>query len=188
MDEAVITGIQFRVDGIPAQMGSKKAFAVKRKDGSISASVTDDNSKKRQLWANAVSSAAAASVPDGFEPIKVPVMVMMVFEFPRPQSHYGTGRNAGKLKPSAPEDHPSSPDLDKLERCVNDALTGIILADDRYICGHVTLRQWTTSTAGATIHIFRAHPDFSMSVRLKSAMKRIAADYKEYVTQGVYDG
>ena len=40
----------------------------------------------------------------------------MNFRFVRPKSHYGTGRNAKKLKPSAPPHHTQKPDATKLLR------------------------------------------------------------------------
>jgi Holliday junction resolvase RusA-like endonuclease len=63
-----------------------------------------------------------------------PVQVYFVFWFPRLRSHYGTGRNAGGVKLSAPMFKASAPDIDKLCRAVADALTisGLIL-DDRLI-------------------------------------------------------
>ena len=52
---------------------------------------------------------------------------------PRLKGHYGTGKNAGTLKPSAPLFHTSKPDLDKLVRCIKDALTGIAWKDDAQV-------------------------------------------------------
>ena len=43
--------------------------------------------------------------------------------FPRPRAHYGTGRNANRLKDSAPLWHDKRPDVDKLARAVLDAIT-----------------------------------------------------------------
>lgn len=54
-----------------------------------------------------------------------PVDVMITFTFARPTNHFGTGRNAGTLKASAPP-WPSSHaigDLDKLIRACCDSLT-----------------------------------------------------------------
>jgi Holliday junction resolvase RusA-like endonuclease len=61
----------------------------------------------------------------------------MLFVFPRPKSHYGTGRNAGTLKPGAPLYHASRPDRDKLERAINDALkiAGIFKDDSQNAAG-----------------------------------------------------
>ncbi len=53
-----------------------------------------------------------------------------VFVMQRPKSHYGTGKNVNVLKPNAPKYHTSRPDSTKLFRSTEDALTGIIWADD----------------------------------------------------------
>lgn len=45
------------------------------------------------------------------------------FYFSRPKSHYGTGKNAGKLKPNAPMYVTGTPDSDKLLRSLSDSLT-----------------------------------------------------------------
>lgn len=53
----------------------------------------------------------------------LPVEVRMDFYFPRPKSHYGTGRNADVLKNSAPKSHIKKPDVDNLAKAVMDALS-----------------------------------------------------------------
>jgi Holliday junction resolvase RusA-like endonuclease len=129
--------IQFTVFGKPAQMGSKKAFI--RGNRAI---ITDDNSEKRKQWANAVSS-AAAEVMRGRTLLATPVVLRAVFYFRRPNSHYGSGRNAQSLKNSAPGLHAQTPDLDKLVRCLGDALTGIVFRDDALIWSMSLSRHWT---------------------------------------------
>lgn len=52
-----------------------------------------------------------------------PVRVDIEFIMPRPKGHYGTGRNAGKIKASSPHLHSSIPDKDNLEKAVLDALS-----------------------------------------------------------------
>ena len=52
-----------------------------------------------------------------------PVAVSLTFYLPRPQYHYGTGRNANRLKDTAPLLVDKRPDVDKLSRAVLDALT-----------------------------------------------------------------
>ena len=54
--------------------------------------------------------------------INAAVSLRCEFVFPRPLSHYGTGKNATKLKPSAPRYHVKTPDLDKLVRGVCDSI------------------------------------------------------------------
>jgi Holliday junction resolvase RusA-like endonuclease len=59
------------------------------------------------------------------------------FVFDRPASHYGTGRNAGILKPKFIRARPgrgaNGGDLDNLVKLVTDALNGIAYADDSQI-------------------------------------------------------
>ncbi len=50
------------------------------------------------------------------------VDLRVAFYFPRPKSHYGTGKNAGVLKKSAPEQHTTKPDVDNLVKAVKDTL------------------------------------------------------------------
>ncbi len=56
--------------------------------------------------------------------------VTVTFVFPRPKSHYRTGKNAGILRDDAPLYKDSTPDTDKLERAIGDALTGVVFSDD----------------------------------------------------------
>ena len=51
----------------------------------------------------------------------------------RPKGDYGKGKNAGKLKPSASKDHIKQPDLDKLCRAIQDALTKLVWRDDSQV-------------------------------------------------------
>jgi len=57
------------------------------------------------------------------------------FYLPRPASHYGTGRNAGQLRPSAPAWPLGKPDVDNLLKGPLDALNGLLFVDDGQI-GH----------------------------------------------------
>ncbi len=51
----------------------------------------------------------------------------------RPREHYGSGKNANILKPSAPSHPTGRPDVTKLIRSTEDALTGIVWRDDAQI-------------------------------------------------------
>lgn len=72
--------------------------------------------------------------------------VDLVFFFPRPKSHFGTGRNARKIKPIAPEWHLKKPDVDNLEKAVFDALSeksGIGLwKDDTQVIDSRSQKLW----------------------------------------------
>jgi Holliday junction resolvase RusA-like endonuclease len=74
-----------------------------------------------------------------------------VFEKPRPKSHYGTGRNAGILKDSAPAAPGKRPDGLKLARAVEDALTGVVYTDDSLIVTHLLGKRYCDRLAGERV-------------------------------------
>lgn len=67
------------------------------------------------------------------EPLTGAISLDVTFYLPRPKGHYGSGRNALKLKKNAPEWHTSKPDIDNLEKLVQDSLNGIFWKDDSQI-------------------------------------------------------
>lgn len=73
-------------------------------------------------------------IPKDLEPITDPIYIQIWYGLPRPVSHYGTGKNAGKLKPSAPKYPARKPDIDNFEKFIFDCLNGIIYKDDSQIC------------------------------------------------------
>ena len=66
----------------------------------------------------------------------------IVFIRPRPQGHYGTGRNEGKLKESAPRYLSKTPDTLKLGRAIEDAITGVIWRDDSQVVEHYLSKRF----------------------------------------------
>lgn len=125
--------VSFVAHGRPAGKGSKRALVVR---GQASAgqhvAVFDTNARAVKPW-EANLRAHAAEAMDGGALWRGPVHVEVVFYFARPRSHYGTGRNAGTLRASAPQFMSSMPDLDKLLRCVLDSLSGIAVKDDSQV-------------------------------------------------------
>jgi len=71
-------------------------------------------------WKNAITLELRRHMGDA---ITDALKVDTVFYFPRPKSHYGTGKNAGKLKASAPKYHTKVPDIDNLQKAVYDSLS-----------------------------------------------------------------
>ncbi len=97
---------------------------------------------------------AAAQRMAGQPPLEGPVMGVIVFKFARPKGHYGTGKNANQLKPSAPIRPEGPPDLDKLLRSTNDALTDArVWRDDAQLCSLTTDKEYAEADepAGAEI-------------------------------------
>lgn len=72
------------------------------------------------------------------DPIKdKTIAIHLKYFMKRPKSHYGTGKNAGKLKKSAPVNHFKKPDIDNLVKFTLDVLNGHVYHDDsliNYIC------------------------------------------------------
>lgn len=67
-------------------------------------------------------------------PLLCNLKVDSVAYFPRPKSHYGTGRNSGKLKVTAPTHNDGKPDRDNLDKAILDAMTGIgFMRDDKQV-------------------------------------------------------
>jgi len=119
--------ISFFVLGVPVPKGSAKAYVNKHTGR---AQVMQDNREKQKPWASAITLTAMVS---GVKGTLSPVKVDLVFAMPRLKSHFGTGKNATSIKPNAPLEHTSKPDLDKLIRCVLDALTGVAWHDDSQV-------------------------------------------------------
>ena len=128
--------IRFKVAGTAAPGGSKTAF-VNKKTGKA---IVTDASKKTKPWQAAVAN-LAVMVYDG--PILTgPVKLAVTFVIARPKYHWGTGRNARKLKDSAPLHVLKSPDLTKLIRALEDALTGILWRDDCLVVSGRQDKRW----------------------------------------------
>lgn len=112
------------VYGAPAPQGSKRAFVGK----SGKAHVIESSHDRVKSWRQAVLDAALSVRPG--TPLTGPLVAEVVFYMRRPRSHYGTGRNAAVVKAAAPASPHGKPDLSKLLRATEDALTDAGLWDD----------------------------------------------------------
>jgi crossover junction endodeoxyribonuclease RusA len=120
--------IAFQVDGLPAAQGSKTVART-----SAGRAFVRETNRALAPWRLAIALAAREAM-NGSEPLVGPLLLVATFRFPRPKTHYRTGRNAGELKPTAPELCATRPDLDKLLRALGDAISGIVCQDDAQIC------------------------------------------------------
>lgn len=116
--------VSFFAPGVAAPKGSMRAIPF-RAGRRLRVSVKHDNPRTKS-WSTTVAWAARAALKGGSFGA-APVMVRLEFVLPRPASHYRAG---GELKPGAPAWPTSKQDVDKLTRCVFDALTGIAWTDD----------------------------------------------------------
>jgi len=67
------------------------------------------------------------------KPTSEPVQIEFVFRMARPKGHYGSGKNCGNLKPSAPVHHTAKPDVDNLIKFYMDCLNGLAWVDDSQV-------------------------------------------------------
>lgn len=139
--------IWFGAWGRPVAQGSKRAFRAGRRLVSV-----DTNEKPLHAWRDTVA-AAAHQVYRG-PVLREPLRVEVAFLFDRPAGHFGSGRNADRLKPSAPSYPGGVGDLDKLCRALLDALTGVLWADDRFVAELVALKLYGP-TAGVQVRVER---------------------------------
>jgi Holliday junction resolvase RusA-like endonuclease len=146
--------LTINVVGTPAPQGSHRGFVVNGR-----AVVTQDN-KKTKPWRQAVSAAANEQMlkpmaEGGQAGAQIgPVEVTIEFYMPRPGYHYGTGRNAGVLKPTAPTYVEKKPDVDKLVRSTLDALTDSgVFRDDAQVARLSAVKRYADAATGARITI-----------------------------------
>lgn len=131
----VFDGIRFTVVGQAKPGGSKKAFVHPKTGRAI---IVEDSANKP--WRAVVAAAGLEAVPQDSVPLFPSEALYVQFEFvrPRPRGHYG----ARGLKASAPAYPTTRPDVLKLARAAEDALTGIVWRDDSQIVHEALLKTF----------------------------------------------
>jgi len=136
--------VWFVVPGVPKPAGSKKSGVAHRRlpdgsyepvrtaDGRLKTFTKDDTGEPGKEWRADVRAAAEVAM-EGRDLLTGPLQARIIFKMPRGAGHYGSGRNNGVLKPSAPFWHTVRPDVDKLSRAVLDALSQVVYEDDGQI-------------------------------------------------------
>lgn len=159
--------IQFFVPGDNVPQGSKQGFfnpktqrvVLKENAGQRHAT------RRHEVWMAALTAAQSAGLwdeaggltPDGGPvPMVGPIAVRLEFFRLRNVGHYGSGRNAQTLKPSAPPYPTTPPDIDKLTRLVLDSLTSVLFVDDGQVVNLGVTERWAdrfTEMAGVRISV-----------------------------------
>ena len=131
--------VAFFVSGEPkAQPRARAAFFAGR------AHMYTPSSAKE--WTRAVMQAARAAERTF---ASQPLELGLDFVFQRPASHFGTGKNADRLKSSAPLHHTAKPDCDNLAKAVMDALTSCgTWDDDRQVIRLAVTKRWAAGKGG----------------------------------------
>lgn len=135
-----MTQVEFTVAGVPAPQGSK----TRTKWG-----MREDNPNTRP-WREAVAWEATAAMK-GRKPLSGPLEMAVGFYFPRPKSHFRTGKHDGELKDSAPAYCATKPDLDKLVRAIGDAITGVVCRDDSQLVQVLAAKHYGLPMASVAI-------------------------------------
>lgn len=133
--------ISFTVYGTAEPAGSKRAFVVKGR-----AVVTDANARSKP-WKQEVASKGAEAM-NGDPLLDGPLEVVFTIFVPRPAGHFGKKG----LLPSARQQPTVKPDLLKLARGIEDALTGVVWRDDSQIVAEHLFKSYG-ERAGVVIQI-----------------------------------
>lgn len=112
--------VSFFVAGEPKGQPRPRAFA-RKMGGKYVARVFDAGTAEG--WKGNIALAAKPHTPAA--PFTGPIEVSLTFLMPRPKGHFRTGRNAHRLRDTAPIYHTAKPDADNLAKAVLDALTQI---------------------------------------------------------------
>lgn len=149
-------GVSFDVVGRPAPQGSKRHVGGGR---------MIEMSRHVKPWRAAVQVAATAARRNHV-PFTGPVRLDVIFRVARPKSHHRTGRYAHLLRPNAPAFPAVVPDLSKLVRATEDAITDAGLwADDALVAEIVAAKRYADATpTGARITIRPLTPGHSTEV------------------------
>jgi len=127
--------LEFEVIGNPAPAGSKKAFVIRGRP-----IVVDASGEAGRVWRAMLQDRALQAVSESHWSLtRSPILLNLMFFKPRPKSHYNS---KGDIKPNTPAFPVGKPDLTKLVRAVEDALTGIIWHDDAQIVEQKVSKHW----------------------------------------------
>jgi Holliday junction resolvase RusA-like endonuclease len=118
--------------------------------------MTEDAGVRHSTWRNEVTGQARQAMSNlgrFGEPFREPISCSLTFQFHRPLSHYGTGKNAEKVKASALPSPTKPPDLDKLTRAIWDSLTSVVWVDDAQVIAATIRKQYVERWQGEGVLI-----------------------------------
>jgi Holliday junction resolvase RusA-like endonuclease len=137
--------VAFKAYGLAKPGGSKRGF-VNRKTGAVI--ITDTSGKPGKDWRAVVATAGAEA--QGDRPLlRGPLDVTIAFTVPRPKGHFRTGKNSDLVRDAVPRFPEGRPDVLKLARAVEDALTGVVWQDDAQI-----VTEWLSKRYGEPAGVF----------------------------------
>ena len=143
--------IEFFVPGIPAPGGSKRGFN-HSKTGRV---IVLEDCKRSGPWRDRVAFYAREAYSG--ELLDGPLEVRITFALVRPKGHFRTGKNSHIVRDSAPRYPTTKPDVLKLARSTEDALTGVLWVDDARTVD-MTIRKIYDARPGAWIAVETKDP------------------------------
>jgi len=127
--------VTFTVYGKPQPAGSKRVVPAGGKRGGRPLVI--DAAKRSRPWKQEVAGVAELAMK-GRALLAGPLILHLRFFVARPRGHFG----ARGVRPTAPVAPTVRPDLLKLARAVEDALTGIVYRDDAQIVAETLLKMY----------------------------------------------
>jgi len=138
--------VSFQVFGIPKPKGSARGFVAMKAGHKPRAIVVADNSKALKSWEGAVRDAAQRVAGEQF--FTEAVVLEIEFWFSRPKSV------SVKKRP----DMTTKPDLSKLVRGAEDALTGVLFKDDSQVVTIAARKCYVAGASGARVTVTEIVP------------------------------
>lgn len=144
--------IAFTVPGTAVPGGSKRPVLA----GNGRLRTVDSSGARGRDWRATVADVAFQHMRDR-EILDGALDVRMEFVVARPAGHYRTGRNAGQLRPGAPEHPVVRPDVLKLARLAEDAMTGVCWRDDSQTVRLIASKRYATVLESPALHVRIRH-------------------------------
>jgi len=146
--------VEFFVPGKAAPGGSKRGFY----NAKLKRVLMTPASKATKPWMAIVSAYAmeAMTVTGKHILVRDAILLWIEFVMQRPKWHFRTGKRASELRPDAEKWHTYKPDLTKLCRSTEDALTQLVWADDSLVAMHNLQKRYANpnETPGAHVKVF----------------------------------
>jgi Holliday junction resolvase RusA-like endonuclease len=96
--------------------------------------------KKQDTRENQIIGYLIQKKPDSM--LEGPLSLVVRAVMPRPKSHFGTGKNSGKLKDSAPYWHSCKPDLSNIIKQIEDCMEGLFFKNDSQIASEIVSKRY----------------------------------------------
>lgn len=158
--------VRFRVYGTPKGQPRPRAFVRRGAVHGPRAAVYDPATADgwKEAVRNAALDAIACPTPSPCAPFYSgrPIILSVEYIFPRPKSHFRTGKHEGVVKENAPHWHTSKPDRNNVEKALEDALgewphgeSPVFWDDDRCVVDGRSVKRYAKEgeRAGALVTI-----------------------------------